>query len=468
MVPSNRGGPTWDPCRGVVKYLYIAATYNFLGDGGPATSAVLRQPYGVSRSRLGDVFIADTYAHLVRKVSADSGLMSTIVGIANVAGSPSNELGIAGTSTNLYYPYDVAADRSGNCYIADRYNHRIRKWTASTGMVASFAGSGGAGFNSDNVAATSAALYYPAAVTLDNGGNVYISDTNNNAIRRVDKTTNIITTIVGYYRSAGFGGDGNNAFYAYLNSPRGIFFDSSNNLFIADASNNRIRKVTNFCVGCANIITTIAGNGVNQFAGDYRSATSASLSNPTSVVVNAAGAVFIADSGNERIRGVGKLPGGTIVMITTVAGTGIAGYDGDGYKGAQGAKFNALRGMDMDLLGNVYIADSGNGAIRYLVSPTTGANPTSLPTSQPSSRPSHNPTRQPSARPSRQPTMQPTRQPVMVPTGQPSRQPSQQPTSQPSRIPTNQPSMQPSRQPTGNSCLLACYLACCLLLDMPP
>ena len=88
IVSSDHGDPTWDPCPGVYKYLYIVATYNFLGDGGPATSAVLRQPYGVSHSKFGDVFIADTYAHLVRKVSADSGIINTIVGIANVAGSP--------------------------------------------------------------------------------------------------------------------------------------------------------------------------------------------------------------------------------------------------------------------------------------------------------------------------------------------------------------------------------------------
>ena len=449
VVSSDRGRPTWDPCYGIGKYLSIAATYNFLGDGGPATSAVLRNPYGVSHSRLGDVFIADTNAHLVRKVSADSGLISTIVGIANVAGSPSNELYIAGTSTNLYYPYDVAADRSGNCYIADRYNHRIRKWTASTGMVASFAGYGGAGFNGDNIAATSAALYYPAGVTLDSGGNVYISDTNNCAIRRVDKTTNIILTIVGYYRSPGFGGDGNNAYYAYLNYPNHISFDSSNNLFIADTNNHRVRKVTNVCVGCVNTITTVAGNGVAGSAGDYRSAINANLNFPTSVVVNAAGAVFIADSGNQRIRGVGKLPGGTVVMITSVAGTGIAGYDGDGYKGAQGAKFNALHGMDIDLLGNIYIADSGNGAIRYLVYPTTGASPTSLPTSQPSSRPSHHPTNQPSTHPSEQPTRRPSAQPSRQPSAQPSRQPFSRPSSQPSRQPSAQPSRQPTIRPTS-------------------
>ena len=432
----------------------MSATYNFLGDGGPATSAVLRQPYGVSYSRFGDVFIADTDAHLVRKVSADSGIINTIVGIANVAGSPSNELNIAGTSTNLYYPYDVAADQSGNCYIADRYNHRIRLWTATTGMVASFAGYGGAGFTSDNVAATSAALYYPSGVTLDKSGNVYIADTNNCAIRRVDKTTNIITTIVGYYRAATFGGDGNNAYYAYLQYPQSVFFDTSNNLYIADTSNNRVRKVTNFCVGCPNIISTIAGNGVAGSTGDYRAAISASLNYPTSVVVNAAGAVFIADAGNQRIRGVGKLPGGTIVMITTVAGTGVAGYDGDGYKGAQAAKFNSLassgrQGMDIDSLGNVYFTDPGNCAIRYLFSPTTGSSPTSLPTSQPSSRPSHCPSRQPSSHPTEQPTRQPSSQPSRQPSSQPSRQPFSRPSSQPSRRPSSQPSRQPTSRPTS-------------------
>ena len=420
VVSSNRGKPSWDPCYGTGKYLTIAATYNFLGDGGPATSAVLRNPYGVSYSKLGDVFIADTNAHLVRKVSADSGLIRTIVGIANVPGAPVNELNIAGTTTNLNYPYDIAADRSGNCYIADRNNHRIRKWTALTGMVASFAGYGVAGSNGDNIAATSA-LFYPSGVALDSGGNVYISDTNNNAIRRVDIMTNIITTIVGISKTASFGGDGYNALNAYINAPRGIFFDSSNNLYIADTNNHRVRKVTKFCVGCTNIITTVAGNGVAGSTGDGSPATRASLNNPTSVVVNAAGGMFIADSGNQLIRVV---IGGS---ISTAAGTGVAGYDGDGYKSSLAAKFNALQGMTIDLLGNIFIADSGNGVIRYLVKPSAGASDL---------------TGQPSVLPSEQPSSQPSEQP----SSQPSRFSTRQPSSRPSHVPSCQPTLQPTNQ----------------------
>ena len=451
VVSSNRGHPTWNPCAGIiatsVTYLSIAATYNFLGDGGPATSAVLRNPYGVSYSKLGDVFIADTYAHLVRKVSADSGLMSTIVGIANVPGAPVNELNIAGTTTNLNYPYDVAADRSGNCYIADRNNHRIRKWTASTGMVASFAGYGVAGSNGDNIAATSAKLFSPSGVALDSGGNVYISDTSNNAIRRVDKMTNIITTIVGNSKMASFGGDKNNAFNAYINAPRGIFFDSSNNLYIADTNNNRVRKVTKFCVGCTNIINTIAGNGVVGSAGDGSYATKASLNNPTSIVVNAAGGMYIADSGNQLLRVV---IGGS---ISTAAGTGIAGYDGDGYKSSLASKFNALQGMTIDLLGNIFIADSGNGVIRYLtnlVNPIFGASdPTSQPSGLPSKQPLSDPSALPSSQPSRIPTLQPTIRPSSVPSSGPSSEPSEQPSTHPSEQPTRRPSAPPSRQPSA-------------------
>ena len=441
VVSSNRGDPAWIPCdAGSVNYLTIVATYNFLGDGGPATNAVLRRPYGVSfRSNVGDLFITDTTAQLIRTVSAFSGLISTIVGIPNACGAPSSELNLAGTTTKLCYPYDVVTDQSGNCYIADRNNHRIRMWTASTGMVATFAGYGFAGFTSDNVAATSAALNFPSGVTLDSGGNVYISDTNNNAIRRVDILTNIITTIVGYYRMATYGGDYGRAYTAYLNKPRGICFDSSNNLYIADAGNHRIRKITNFCVvgsgfgydwGCTNIITTIAGNGMAQFSGDYGAATSASLSNPVSVVVNAAGAVFISDSGNQRVREVGAVHGSTTpvgspyygpispqVIITTVAGTGIAGYDGDGYKSSQNAMINGPQGLAIDpTTGNVFIADSSNGAVRLLFNPTIipqpSASPTALPSSRPSNQPSARPTH-PTSRPSNQPTFQPT----MLPSG---------------------------------------------------
>ena len=211
----------------------------------------------------------------------------------------------------------MAVDASGNLYIADTGNNRIRKVSA-TGIITTVAGNGSAGYSGDGGPATSAQLDGPEGVAVDGSGNLYIADTCNNRIRKVS-ATGIITTVAGN-GSAGYSGDGGPATSAQLSLPAGVAVDGSGNLYIADSGNNRIRKVS-----ATGIITTVAGNGSPGYSGDGGPATSAQLNQPAGVAVDASGNLYIADSSNNRIRKVSATG-----IITTVAGNGFDGYSGDG------------------------------------------------------------------------------------------------------------------------------------------
>ena len=452
-------------CTTSANTLSMQATINILGDNGPATNAGLFKPSGVAFKN-GNLYIADTNNHRVRMVdAAATGIIRTIAGTGTNTATTIIDVGMAGTSMQLSYPAAVAVDASGNVYVADTNHNRIRLWNAVTGVIVTFVGGGNSvSTGLDSGPATSAVLNYPSGVALDNNGVLYIADTNICRIRRVDPS-GIITTIAGYngvmttISCGSTAGDTSTATSALLNLPKSVFFDTSNNMYIADSGNNKIRKVTNYCYsGCSNIIQTFAGTGTASSTGDGMAATSAGLNNPYGVVVDSSGNVFISDLGNQRIRKIYTSTG----LIGTYVGTGTAGFDGDYVKPSGLSKINNPAGMSIDLFGVVYVADSGNHVIRkivYVQSHPTGQ-PTSLPSMQPSQQPSvqpsRQPTNQPSQQPSQRPTVQPSRQPSeqpsTVPTGQPSSQPSQQPSEQPtmrpSQQPTSQPSQQPSQQPT--------------------
>jgi uncharacterized protein (TIGR03437 family) len=314
----------------------------FSGDGGPATSASLYDPEGVAIDSSGNIYIADTINDRVRKVSG--GTIATIAGNGVYRYS-----GDGGPAVNaaLNQPYGVTPDSAGNLYIADDQNNRVRK--VSGGTIATVAGIGGMGFSGDGGPATSALLYIPHGVAADSAFNLYIADTGNLRIRKVSGGT--ITTVAGGGSGFPFSGDGGHATNASLNIPYGVAVDSAGNLYIADTGNNRIRKVTD------GTITTVAGNGNVGFSGDGGPATSASLNQPWAVAVDSAGNLYIADYENNRIR---KVSGGT---ITTVAGNGVVGFSGDGGP-ATSAFLNYPEGVAVDSAGNLYIADSGNNRIR--------------------------------------------------------------------------------------------------------
>jgi uncharacterized protein (TIGR03437 family) len=316
----------------------------FRDDGRPAASASLGGVWGVATDTAGNVFVADIESRLVVKFSP-GGTLTVVAG--NGLYDYSGDGGPA-TSASLAEPRDVAVDAIGNVYIADSGNSRIRKVTPN-GVISTVAGNGDFAFSGDGGQAAEAALHYPQGVAVDSAGNLYISDTVNNRIRKVT-AAGVITTVAGT-GEAGFSGDGGPATAARLSQPGGVATDAGGNLYIADGDNGRIRKVTP-----AGIITTVAGGG--DTVGDGGPATAAGLNSPTDIAVDAAGNLYIGDHFNQRIRKVSFL--GT---ITTLAGTGELGFSGDGGPAAA-ARLNDPAGVTVTSAGDVYFTDSRNRRIR--------------------------------------------------------------------------------------------------------
>lgn len=382
-------------------------------DGGPAVAASINTPAGVAVDAAGSLYIADLNNHRVRKV-APSGTITTVAG-NGTAGSSGD--GGPATSAQLDLPTGVAVDAEGNVYIADIGGNRVRKVDQS-GTITTVAGNGTGGYAGDGGVATSAKLYSPYGVAVDGAGSLYIADTNNDRVRKMDQS-GIINTVAGNGTN-GFSGDGGRATTAQLNRPYGVAVDvnvdavggakvsATGSLYIADSGNGRVRKVAldlvvttvagngssaysgdggsataagltpagvavgrngGIDIADANhhrvrqvmfdlFIATVAGNGTPSYSGDGGPATNAALSYPSAVAVDATGSLFIADYGNFRVRKVSPLG-----IITTVAGTGRLGYSGDGGK-ATSAEIGIVFGLAVDAGGNVYIGDSGNGRVR--------------------------------------------------------------------------------------------------------
>ncbi len=329
------------------------STAGYSGDGGLATSAQLNYSQGVAVDNSGNIFIADQSNHRVRKVDT-SGNISTVAG----TGTPgySGDGGLA-TSAQLWQPSGVAVDSSGNIYIADYTNNRVRKVDAS-GNISTVAGTGTPGYSGDGGLATSAQLWQPSGVAVDSSGNIYIADYTNNRVRKVDASGNI-STVAGT-GVAGYSGDGGLATSAQLKNPNGLAVDSSGNIFISDQTNNRVRKVD-----ASGNISTVAGTGTQGYSGDGGLATSAQLNYPSGVAVDSSGNIFIPDYGNHRVRKVDASGN-----ISTVAGTGASGYAGDGGL-ATSAQLNHPIGVAVDSSGIIYISDYTNSRIRKL----TDSNP---------------------------------------------------------------------------------------------
>ncbi|OQP47511.1 hypothetical protein A4H97_08465 [Niastella yeongjuensis] len=330
----------------------------FSGDNGPATKAALYNPADVAVDNVGNLLIADWGNELVRKITASSGVISIAAGIYSSSGQPGD--GLPATGTQIWAPSGVAFDKAGNYYYADMVQNVVRKVTVSTGLMNIIAGdgdgiSGTFGYNGDNIPARQAKLRGPSKVALDKDGNVYFGDAGNYRVRRVDHTTGIITTVAGN-GTQGFNGDGITAITASLNNVNGVAFDKYGNLFIADKS--RIRRVDVI----TGLISTVAGTGTTGYSGDGGAAKAAQLSNVVGVTVDDAGNIFFCDTDNNRVRKVSATDG----TISTIAGSAIAGYSGNGMH-ATAMRLNQPMGIAVDATGNVYFADYKNSRVRKLI-----------------------------------------------------------------------------------------------------
>ena len=317
----------------------------FSGDGGPAIEATLIAPRGVAAAADGTVYISDSGNHRIRKLNAD-GDISTVAGTRN---SGFRRDGGLATSAELDLPLGIAVDGSGDLFIADSRNHRIRRVLA-TGIITTLAGSNN--FGGDGGPATDALLFFPLSVAVNSLGDLYIADSRNHRIRQVN-VSGTITTVAGT-GDPDFAGDGGQARAADLFAPRDLTFDADENLYIADLGNRRVRKVTP-----GGVISTVAGIGTSGSTGDGGPATSAELV-PVGVAVDGAGNLFIADNGGSgsRIRKVT-----TSGVITTVAGTGEIGFGGDGGP-ATAAQISFRLGIAVDGADDLYIADTDNSRVR--------------------------------------------------------------------------------------------------------
>ncbi len=336
------------------------------GDGGPAVAAELFSPKGIALDAAGNLFISDTWNDRIRKVDVATGIITTVCGsLSGFSGD-----GGPAVSAKLHLPEGIGIDKAGNLFIADVANQRIRRIDASTGIIATVAGSGPSGsgtggFSGDKGAATAARLNEPRAVTIDSSNNLFIADSTNNRIRRVDANSGMIDTVAG--STSGFSGDGGLATSAQLAGPEGVAIDGAGNLLIADTRNRRIRRVS----ATDATIATIAGSSSSSgFSGDNGPAVLARLSRPKGLVLDAAGNLFFADYLNYRIRKIDR----ATAIITTVAGNGQR-PTADDYGPAIAARLYYPRAVVCDTVGNMFVADAFNQRI-IKISATSGTTET--------------------------------------------------------------------------------------------
>lgn len=323
-------------------------------------------PSGLALDRIGNLYITDYAANRVFRVDAATGILTIIAGSgpAELLGGDFWGDGGPATEAALSAPNGIAVDAAGNIYVADSQNHRIRRIDPS-GIITTVAGTGTPGFSGDDGPASDALLWKPEGIALDAEGSLYIADEANDRIRRVDAKTGIITTVAGRGRSSSTEdiGDGGPALEAALFSPTSVAVDRDGTLYIADSGHNRIRRVD----ARTGIITTVAGTGVDGFSGDGGPAAQAELDYPFDVEITPSGDLLISDFANHRIRRVDAATG----TINTVVGSGPAGLLEGGFAGEgvppTEARLNSPRGIVLSPSGDLYIADSSNARVRKAV-----------------------------------------------------------------------------------------------------
>lgn len=350
------------PSSGDIDTLVGDGSPGYTGDGGAASSATLYYPTGVAADGSGNIYIADSSNYVIRKVTASTGDISTAAG--NGTSGYSGDGGAA-TSAELTTPRALAVDGSGNIYIGDSSNNVVRKVTASTGYISTVAGNGSAGYSGDAGPATSAKLDDPAYIAVDGSGNLFIVDASNYVIREVLASTGYIYTVAGggtlgtiCGAKTDYLGDGCQATNAVLAQPEGVAVDGGGNLYIADCGYQVIREVS----ASTGIISSVVGiPDTFGFSGDGGAAGSAKLNSPFDVKVDGSGNLYFADTGNQRIRKVTASTG----YISTVGGNGADGYTGDG-GAATSAELNNPEYIAVDSSHNIYLTDTNNFVIRAI------------------------------------------------------------------------------------------------------
>ena len=283
------------PFRRVAAVVWLALAFLSARDAiGQAVSALtvpLLLPSAVVFDAQGNLYIAETGNHVIRRIDPSGNITAVAgTGVQGFSGE-----GGAAVSAQLDSPEGLALDGAGDLYIADTHNHRIRKVAAATRIITTVAGTGAAGFSGDNGAATAAQLDLPTALALDAGGDLYLADSANHRIRRIDAVTGSITTVAGTGMQ-GYSGDNGPATAAVIDSPTGLAVDAAGNLYLADTHNQRIRRVD----AVTGAISTIAGNGVLGFTADGAPGTPLAL--PQGLSLDAIGNLYFADRANHRIR----------------------------------------------------------------------------------------------------------------------------------------------------------------------
>jgi hypothetical protein len=326
---------------------------NYGGDGDMARRAELNQPFDVALDREGNLYFSDANNHCVRRVERHSGIIATMAGTGQAGYSGD---GGAATLAQLNSPYGIALDTTNNLYIVDRLNACIRVVEATTGVIYTIAGTGQPGFAGDGGPASQAQLQEPNDIVLDNQGRAFIADVRDHRVRVIDLSSGIITTFAGT-GEGGSSGDGGHASRAALFGPRALAFGPTGDLYICLRNDHKVRQV-DMRTG---IIQTVAGTGERGYTGDQGPALQASFNGPKEIAVDRNANIVLVDTENHCIRRIEAASG----LVTTVAGTGQPGGDGDGGP-ATAATLKRPHGACVDEVGNIYIGDSENHRVRFV------------------------------------------------------------------------------------------------------
>ena len=338
---------------GIITTVAGTGEAGYSGDGGPAMAASLREPLGLAVDAAGDFYIATLYGNVIRKVSASTGIITTFAGTGGLGVEGE---GVLATEARVAEPIAVAIGPGGDLYYSEYFRGRVRRVDAATGLVHTVAGTGTPGFNGDGIPATSAQLHHPWGIALDSAGNLYIAEEGNHRIRKVEAATGLISTYAGT-GTPGYSGDGGPAAAANIDAPLGIALDAAGHLYFAEYSHCVVRRVD----AATGVITTVAGTGACGYGGDGGPAAAALLDAPYDVTLDEAGNLFIVDSESHRVRVVSAATG----FVATAAGNGVAGFSGDGGPATEAAldhPFSAACGPG----GRLYIGDAYNLRVRLV------------------------------------------------------------------------------------------------------